>query len=171
MSFATPFLLRSRLVLVVLALLAGCATPAGDPRLSVGRSTAAEVQALYGPPTRVWPEADGGSTLEYAHQPYGVRCDMLRVDAQGRLAEVHDGLAPAERARIVPGLSLEQVLRVLGHERTHTRYALSGEEVWDWNVASPDAGYWLRFNVHFRDGVVVRTSETLVDPQRMRWIY
>ena len=84
-------------VLLVL-LLAACATPLDDSRLVVGRSTLAEVQALFGAPTRTWPEADGGSTLEYAQQPYGAHCPMLRFGADGRLLGKRDGLAPAERA-------------------------------------------------------------------------
>jgi len=165
--------LRSALLfgLVLSAALVGCATPDNDPRLVVGTSTEADVQARLGPPTRTWPEPDGGRTLEYAHQPYGTRCDMLRFDAAGHLLSHRDALVPAERARVVPGMSVEQVQRLLGHERTRQAFANSGEEVWDWNVASIDSIYWMRFNVHFKDGVVVRTSETLVDPSRLRWVY
>ncbi len=163
----------SRLLLtlpVLLALLlAACATPAGDARLIAGRSTQAEVQAWFGMPSRIWPEADGGRTLEYAQQPFGSHCPMLRFDARGLLLSQRDGLAPAERARIVPGLSVEQVQRLLGRERKRVGYANSREDVWDWNVEPTFSGTWLRFNVHFIDGVVVRTSETVVDPERLRW--
>jgi len=157
--------------MLLATLLGGCATPGHDPRLAVGRATGSDVQARYGPPTRIWPEADGGHTLEYAHQPFGDHCDMLRFDASGHLQALRDGLAPAERARVVPGMNVEQVQRLLGRERTRVHYELSGEDVWDWNVPPPDAGYWLRFNVHFRDGVVVRTTETLIDPSRLRWAH
>lgn len=46
------------------ALLAGCATPDRDARLRPGASLEADVVALYGQPRRVWPDGDGGRTLE-----------------------------------------------------------------------------------------------------------
>ena len=156
------------LIAILAALLAACATPVDDPKLSPGRSTVAELQALYGAPTRVWPEADGGQTLEYASQPFGTHCYLLRFDAAGRLTDRRDGLAPAERARVVTGMRIEQVQRLLGTERSRTHYARSHEDVWDWNVEPPYAATWLRFNVHFKDGVVVQTSEILIDPDRTR---
>ncbi|MBV8504159.1 MAG: hypothetical protein JO006_20855 [Paucibacter sp.] len=158
--------LATLLAALLASLLAGCATPVDDPRLMSGRSTVAEVQALYGMPTRVWPEADGGQTLEFAQQPFGTHCYLLRFDAAGHLAGRRDGLAPAERARVVPGMSIEQVQRLLGRERTRVHFSLSGEDVWDWNVEPPYAAMWLRLNVHFKDGVVVKTTEILVDPDR-----
>lgn len=159
------------IALALTALLAACATPANDPRVALGHSTLAQIQALYGTPTRIWPEADGGQTLEYAKQPFGTHCYMLRFDAEGRLQDRRDGLAPAERARIVPGMSMEQVQRLLGRELTRMHFALSGEDVWDWNVDPPYAAMWMRFNVHFKDGQVVKTTEILIDPDRRRRLF
>ena len=163
-------MLRSLALALLVMLLGACATPLDDSRLVIGRSTQAEVQALVGKPTRIWPEADGGITLEYAQQPYGAHCPMLRFGADGRLLSRRDGLAPPERERIVPGMSVEQVQRLLGRERTRASYA-NGEIVWDWNIEPTFSGTWLRFNVHFANGVVARTSETVVDPSRMRWAF
>lgn len=146
--------------------LAGCATPLRDERLRPGASTGAEVQQYYGAPSRVWPEADGGRTLEYATQPYGQTCYMVRLDAQDRLVAVRDALAPAERLRVEPGMTPEQVTRLLGRDRTRVFYKLSQEEVWDWNIAPDMSGYLLRFNVHFKDGRVLRTSQSVVYPER-----
>lgn len=146
--------------------LSGCATPARDERLRPGVTTSAEIQQYYGQPTRVWPEADGGRTFEYATQPFGRHCYMVRLDAQDRYVSTVDGLSPASRERIVPGMTPEQVLRVLGHERTRVFFRLSGEDVWDWSIEPEMNGYLLRFNVHFKDGVVVRTSQSVVYPDR-----
>ncbi|HEY4083847.1 MAG TPA: outer membrane protein assembly factor BamE [Burkholderiaceae bacterium] len=158
--------MRRLLLLALLSLLAACATPVQDQRLIAGRSTVAQVEGFYGQPTRIWPEPDGGQTLEYGQQPFGEHCYLLRFDAEGHWISSRDGLAAAERAKIEPGMSVEQVERLLGHERTRIFFRLSGEDVWDWNVTPPSNGYWLRFNVHFKDGVVVRTTETLIDPER-----
>lgn len=160
--------MRHLMSLALLSLLVACATPVKDERLVAGRSTVAQAESFYGQPTRVWPEADGGQTLEYGQQPFGEHCYLLRFDAQGHWLSSRDGLAPAERAKIEPGMSIEQVQRLLGHERTRVFFRLSGEDVWDWNVTPPSEGYWLRFNVHFKDGVVVRTTESLIDLDRRR---
>lgn len=144
------------------ALLAGCATPDRDARLRPGASLEADVVALYGQPRRVWPDGDGGRTLEYSSQPMGRHCYLVRLTADGRLVGVTDGLSPAGRARIEPGMTPEQVGRLLGTERSRVFFRLSGEEVWDWTVEPDASGYGLRFNVHFKDGVVVRTTQSMV---------
>lgn len=156
--------MRRRLALTMgfSALLAGCATPERDARLTPGRSRSEDVIALYGPPVRRWPEADGGHTLEYSSQPFGQHCYMVRLAADGRLESIQDGLSPAGRARVEPGMTLEQVSRLLGTERSRVFFPLSGEEVWDWTVQPETPGYGLRFNVHFKDGKVTRTTQSMV---------
>lgn len=149
------------------ALLAGCATPDRDTRLQAGVSNEAQVIALYGQPSRIWPEADGGRTLEYSTQPMGRHVYMVRLSADGRLVGVEDGLSPAGRARIQPGMTPEQVSRLLGRERTRVFFRNSGEDVWDWTIEPDQTGYGMRFNVHFKDGVVVRTTQSMVFPSRL----
>jgi hypothetical protein len=145
------------------ALLAGCATA---PALLPGSSRSEDVIAAYGQPRRVWPEADGGRTLEYSSQPWGRHSYMVRVTADGRLVGIEDGLSPANRARIEPGMTPEQVSRLLGAERSRVFFRLSGEDVWDWTIEPEQSGYGLRFNVHFKDGVVLRTTQSMVFPSR-----
>lgn len=154
------------LATAVMVALSGCATPVKDERMRPGVSTGAEVQQYYGQPSRVWPEADGGRTLEYATQPFGQTCYMVRLDAQDRLVSAIDALTEKNRFRVEPGMSEEQVTRMLGRERSRVFYKLSGEDVWDWSVAPEMNGYLLRFNVHFKDHVVVRTSQSVVYPDR-----
>lgn len=160
--------LRLAALTLCAALLAGCATLDRDARLQPGSSRGEDVVALYGQPTRVWPEADGGRTLEYSSQPMGLHCYMAHIAADGRLLGIEDGLSPASRARIVPGMTPEQVSRILGTERTRVFFPLSGEDVWDWTIEPDQPGsYGLRFNVHFKDGRVVRTTQSMVFPSRL----
>lgn len=149
------------------ALLVGCATPDRDARLQPGLSQESDVVALYGQPRRSWPEADGGRTLEYSSQPMGRHCYMVRLDAQGRLVGVEDALSPANRSRVEPGMTQDQVSRLLGTERSRVFFRNSGEEVWDWTVEPDQAGYGMRFNVYFRDGIVVRAGHSMVFPSRL----
>jgi hypothetical protein len=148
-------------------LLAGCATLDRDARLQPGVSRSEHVIALYGPPTRVWPEADGGRTLEYSTQPMGRHCYMVRLAADDRLVGIEDGLSAASRARIEPGMTPEQVSRILGTERSRVFFRQSGEDVWDWNVEPDQTGYGMRFNVYFKDGRVVRAGHSMVFPSRL----
>lgn len=163
--------ISSALLAAVLAAgLGGCATPIKDERLRPGVSTGAELLQYYGQPSRVWPEADGGRTLEYATQPFGQTCYMVRLDAQDRFVSAIDALAPAQREQVQPGMTPEQVTRMLGRERSRVFFRNSGEDVWDWNVPPDMNGYLLRFNVHFKDGVVLRTSYSVVYPdKRFLW--
>jgi hypothetical protein len=159
--------MRLTAVALSLLLLAGCATPDRDARLQPGTSREADVVALYGAPGRVWAEADGGRTLEYSTQPMGRSAWMVRLGADGRLQSVTDALSPANRARVAPGMTPEQVSRLLGRERSRVFFRNSGEDVWDWTIEPDQTGYGLRFNVHFKDGVVVRTTQSMVFPSRL----
>lgn len=158
--------MRLALLALSTALLTGCATPGNDARLQPGVSQEGDVVAIYGQARRVWPEADGGRTLEYSSQPMGRHCYMVRLAADGRLVSIEDGLSAPSRARIEPGMTPEQVSRILGAERSRVFFRLSGEDVWDWTVEPDQIGYGLRFNVHFKDGRVARTTQSMVFPSR-----
>ncbi|KQW41239.1 MULTISPECIES: hypothetical protein [unclassified Roseateles] len=159
--------MRFALLAICAAVLTGCATLDRDARLQPGVSSEAEVVAIYGQPRRVWPEADGGRTLEYSSQPMGRHSYMVRLNADGRLMGIQDGLSPANRARIEPGMTPEQVSRILGTERSRVFYRNSGENVWDWTIEPDQAGYGMRFNVHFKEGRVVRAGQSMVFPSRL----
>lgn len=161
-SSATRLLLLP--ALFALALLAGCATLAHDPALVKGQSTAQDVQARYGQPVRSWSNPDGGQTLEYSSQPFGQTCYLVTLDRAGRLLNVEDTLTEASRFAIETGMTQLQVSRRLGLERSRMFFKLSGEDVWDWNVRPDQGGYLLRFNVHFKNGVVARLSQSMVVP-------
>ncbi|MBY0368584.1 MAG: outer membrane protein assembly factor BamE [Burkholderiaceae bacterium] len=142
--------------------LIGCAGLDREPRLTPGTSRESDVVARFGSPKRIWPEADGGRTLEYSSQPFGTHCYLVTLAPDGRLLGIEDGLSAAARARIVPGMTPEQVSRMLGTERSRVYFRLSEEDVWDWTVEPEQSGYGLRFNVHFKNGVVLRTTQSLV---------
>jgi len=151
----------------LLLALSACAHLGHDARLIPGHSSGADVLAHYGPPVQRWPEADGGQTLEYSSQPFGQTCWMVRLAADGTLLAIENTLLPASRWRIEAGMSREQVGRRLGRERSRMSFPLSGEEVWDWNVEPDQTGYALRFNVHFKEGRVLRISQSMVFPERL----
>lgn len=147
------------LAVLAAAWLTGCAL---FPTIEPGATTEAEILATYGQPTRRWAEADGGATLEYATQPMGVSCFMVRLDPAGRVSNVRDALLDANLARVEVGMDAAQVDRLLGRHRSVEFFFLSGETVWDWNIPSMGPGIATHFNVHFKDGRVVRATRSFI---------
>lgn len=133
----------------------GCASLAQPP----WADDEAALLERRGAPTRVWPGEGGNRVLEYTTQPSGRSNWMIEVDTGGRIVGHHDALTRDNLQRVREGMTLEAVQRLLGQHRRVTRYRLSGEEVWDWNVENVDPGVIATyFNVHFVDHRVVRTS-------------
>ncbi|MBY0235162.1 MAG: hypothetical protein K2W93_09280 [Burkholderiaceae bacterium] len=155
------------LAALLTGLLGACAQlPGNFSGVQPGLSTGAQLRAAQGQPDRVWPNADGTQTLEYPQQPFGTRCMMITVDANDKVLSVLDGLSPPQRARIEVGMKPEQVSRILGRERSRVYFSNSHEDVWDWNIEPDQTGYPMRFNVHFQNGTVLRTSQSMVFPTR-----
>jgi len=159
--------LRLILLGVVLILLSGCASLTATPTYL----NEAELLGARGEPTRVWDNEDGTRTLEYATQPYGHTCWMYTVDENGHIVDQFDALSRSNLARVERGMGVEDVQRLLGRHRSVQRFSLSGEEVYDWNIRNewPDL-VATRFNVHFIDGQVERTSQEFVYP-RENWMF
>lgn len=158
---------RLMLLGAALILLSGCASLTATPTYL----NEAEVLAARGEPSRVWNNADGTRTLEYATQPYGDTCWMYTADGSGRMVGQFDALSRRNLARVERGMTVEDVQRLLGQHRAVQRFPMSGEEVYDWNIRNewPDL-VATRFNVHFIDGQVERTSQEFVYP-REGWAF
>jgi hypothetical protein len=152
---------------LVLTALGACSSTDPLRVLRLGASSRSDVVAHQGPPTRVWQDADGGSTLEYAEQPFGQRCFMFKLDSQGKLITFRDALSGTERDRVQAGMSTNEVERLLGQERSRVFFKFSEEDVWDWNIETDQAGAQRRFNVHFKAGRVLRTSYSMVFRERL----
>ncbi|HRD35164.1 MAG TPA: hypothetical protein PLR02_13020 [Rhodocyclaceae bacterium] len=161
------FSLRTLMVVSLCALLTGCAAFA-PPRPLVDE---ADVRATRGEPTAIWDNPDGTRTFEYSTQPFGVTAWMFTLDPGGQVIEQLDALSAVSRARVRPGLTVDEVRRMLGRERSIQRFSLSREEVWDWSIPNEwPAVMATRFNVHFIDGKVVRTSISEITSDR-GWLF
>lgn len=155
--------MRSRIIaMLAILFVVGCASYAARmPPLT----TEADALAIHGEPTRRWDNGDGTTTLEYSTQPYGETALMVTIDQGGMVLEQHDALSDKNLGNVKPGMTKEDVSRLLGTHRSVQIFKLSGEEVWDWNVYNDGPGIATLFNVHFVDGKVVRTSRTYVFPR------
>ncbi len=156
-------LLRTLSFLLPLLLLSGCDYFASRT-LEPGVSTEKEVRALMGRPEVVWAEENGSRVLEYPRAPNGTETYMVTIDPAGKFLSMINVLTQERFEQIRPGMTRDQVRRMLGKPSEIQFFSLSKEEVWSFRhvgkMSDPDM-----FNVHFTmDGIVKRLSITR-DPQ------
>lgn len=121
-------------------------------------STEADVRARFGEPETIWPESDGGHTLEYNRQPAGHRNYMITIGTDGKMTALRQVLAPHNFERVRPGMDEEAVRRLLGKPAKRTPYVLKQETDWDWNWIDPPSREMV-FTVTFgADGRVLRSG-------------
>ena len=117
--------------MAALGLLVGC-DPQRIAQLEVGVSTEADVRAQFGEPVAVYPEPDGGKTLEYPRQPEGQVNYMITLGPDGRLRLIDQVLREEVFAQLTPGLDQAQVRRLLGRPASTQFFVLRNEELWEW---------------------------------------
>jgi outer membrane protein assembly factor BamE (lipoprotein component of BamABCDE complex) len=137
----------------------------GLDKLATGVSSESDVRLVMGQPDTVWEEENGGRTLEYPKGPMGPRTWMFTIGNDGKLIAYKQVLTEQNFANIKPGISKDEVRRMLGKPRSIVQFKLKNEEVWDWKYLQSASGTRL-FNVHFDidTGRVTQTSAS-DDPQ------
>lgn len=127
-----------RLTVVLLTLvLAACASYSGEG-LRPGEARLEDVERLMGQPAMRWQDPDGSVQLAYPRGPAGIHTFMVTLGPDGRLQSKINVLDEAGLARIHPGMTKEQVLRVLGPpDYSRTAYFKARDElVWDWRACT-----------------------------------
>lgn len=121
-------------------------------------STEQDVRARFGEPERIWPEQDGGQTLEYNRQPAGHQNYMITIGPGGKMTALRQVLAPHNFEQVRPGMEQEAVRRMFGKPAKRMTYALKQETDWDWNWIDPPSRPMI-FTVTFdADGRVKRSG-------------
>ncbi|MEX3693418.1 outer membrane protein assembly factor BamE [Paraburkholderia sp. BR14263] len=129
--------------------------------LQPGVSTVDDVRQQAGKPEIVWQNDDGSERLEYPRGPNGLNTYMLDFGPDGRLISITQALTADNIAKVMPGMTQDDVRRLLGKPATVAQYALSHETVWSWHWAEGGVSGDAMFNAHFSpDGVVSRTSRS-----------
>ncbi|WP_050466147.1 outer membrane protein assembly factor BamE domain-containing protein [Herbaspirillum chlorophenolicum] len=130
----------------------------GLDKLQKGVSTEADVRGVMGQPDTVWEDGNGARTLEYPKGPEGIRTWMFAIGASGTLIDYRQVLTQENFDTIRPGMSADEVRRMLGRPRSVVQFVRKNEEVWDWKYRYVHEDRL--FNVHFDIGTkqVVRTS-------------
>ncbi len=117
--------------LVLAFAVAGC-DPQKIRELEEGLSSEADVRARFGEPEKIWDAPDGGRILEYNRQPAGTRNYMITIGPDGKMAALRQVLTPQNFARVVPGMMVEDVRRMLGKPMRVTTFALKNQTHYDW---------------------------------------
>jgi hypothetical protein len=152
-----------RTSLLVLALsaaaLCGCASYGGGD-LTPGQSTLQDVRATMGEPAMQWVAPDLSTQLSYPRGPAGFHSYMVYLDPSGHLQRIQNVMEQSSFYRIEPGMSEEDVLRILGPPvPAWTNYFEARRElVWEWRYCN-EFSQTARFDVLFdSDRHAVRTS-------------
>ena len=146
---------RAVLMLGALLSLLGC-DRTGE--LRPGISTTAEVIDKMGRPTMEWQEG-ADKVWEYPFTPEGTRNYMLTIGPDGILKAMEQVLTPENFARVQPGMTREQIRRLLGKPASVQFFELKQEEAWEWKEQTPLPSSDIRFNVYFSNsGQVTRTG-------------
>jgi len=170
MAFRVEFYLRAILMLIkqaaavlVMLALAGC-DPQRISQLEEGVATEDDVRSRFGRPDEVWDGPGGERILEYDRQPSGHQNYMIAIGPDGRMRSLRQVLHPASFAKVLPGMPMEQVRRMLGRPMKKTPYALKNEVAWDWRYLEPP-NQSMVFTAWFDpEGRLLRTSSA-PDPE------
>jgi hypothetical protein len=123
---------------VLLTLVLGACASYSGAHLRTGEARIEDVVRLMGQPAMRWQDPDGSIQLAYPRGPAGIHTFMVKLGPDGRLRSNANVLDEAGLARIRPGMTQEQVLRVLGPpDYSRTAYFKARDElVWDWRACT-----------------------------------
>lgn len=159
--------MKTRLSILITLLLSACASYDGRG-LQPGAAGLDDVVRVMGQPAMRWQNPDGSRQLAYPRGPMGVDTFMVVIGADGKLKSLGNVLDAKHFAQIQPGMTKDQVLRILGPSEPSwtTYYKRRDELVWEWRYCNP-LRQLSRFDVMF-DGSkdTVRSSMEMSESQR-----
>ena len=152
--------------------------------LEEGVATEADVRARFGEPEKTWDAADmastplpratlgvvaapGARTFEYNRQPAGNVNYMITIGPDGKMSSLRQVLSPQNFKLVLPGMSVEQVRKLLGKPMKITPYALKQTTEYDWRyLGSPTVPYIFTtvFDADLRVVSTGSAEEALVNP-------
>lgn len=145
--------------------IAGCASY-GGAGLRPGVSTEADVRSTMGTPAAEFAQGDGSRRLVYPRGPLGTRTFMADVGPDRRLTGVTQVLDDDTFYRIQPGLTRDEVLRLIGPPGQTMAFPRSATTAWDYRY-NDTWGYVATFSVTFdREGIVVSKFTQRVERDR-----
>jgi len=144
--------------LPICLLAAACAIDGGS--LQPGVSNEAQVRSAMGQPALDLPWPDGTRRLVYPRGPLGTQTFMADLGRDGVLIGVHQALADDTFNNIRPGMTRDDVLRMIGPPGETMAFARQGTIAWDYRYTDT-WGYLAIFSVIFdRDTWIVVSKFT-----------
>lgn len=133
--------------------------------LEEGVASEGDVRIKFGEPEKIWEGADGARIFEYNRQPAGAKNYMITIGTDGKMSALKQVLTPDNFAKIVPGMPMETVRKMLGKPMKITPYELKKTWHYDWRwqdgVNAADAKI---FTVVFNSDLRVLSSGSSEDP-------
>lgn len=127
-------------------------------KLTPGVTTMAQTREIMGPPTMEWEDADGSATWEYTRMPNGIVNYMVDFGPDRVVRAVRQVLTEENFAKVRPGMTRDEIRRLLGQPASEQYFSLKKEYVWDWKTKT-EASYDYFFDVYFDEqGHVTRTG-------------
>ncbi len=133
--------------------------------LEEGVASEGDVRMKFGEPEKVWDGENGARILEYNRQPAGAKNYMITIGPDGKMTALRQVLAPHVFAKIVPGMPMETVRRMLGKPMKVTPFALKNVWHYDWRyMDGPNVGDAKIFTVVFNSDLRVLSTGSVADP-------
>jgi len=141
------------LAFLATVLLAGCASYGGSS-LVKNQSTEAEVRGTMGVPAIVFDTGGGTKRLVYPRGPLGLETFMADVGPDGRVISIRNVLNDETFVHIRPGMTKDEVLRMIGPPGETMGFQLSRTHAWDYRFQDT-WGYRAIFSVTFNERDIV----------------
>jgi hypothetical protein len=152
----------AKVVVTIMAtsmILAACDQVAQN-EMKAGEATQEEVITRMGPPSQVWPEPDGGKTLEMSRQPEGTQTYHVKISPDGKYMGMRNVLVDSMFEQVKPGMTPEQVRRLIGPPALKQEFKLKKEIAQSYRYA-PSASRTEMFDVYYDlEGKVIRTGKS-----------
>ena len=146
--------MKHMLCLAAAAVAAGCAAYDGSG-LRPGASTESDMRRVMGAPALELRDPDGSRHYYYPRGPVGHQTFVADVGRDGVLHEIRGVLSDETFNRIRPGLTGDDVLRMIGPPREKAVFERLGQTAWDYKFVDT-WGYGSILSVMLdRDNVVV----------------
>ncbi len=152
--------IRLKAIWVVMGLALSACDYVAEKEMKVGEATQEEVITRMGQPTQSWPESDGGKTLEMSRQPEGTQTYHVKISPDGKYLGMRNVLVDSMFEQVKPGMSPEQVRRLIGPPALKQEFKLKKETAQSYRYA-PSAGRTEMFDVVYDlEGKVLRTGKS-----------
>lgn len=126
---------------------------------------APEIQSRFGAPGTVWKNPDGSEVWEYPQGPLGVQTYMIAMGPNQAVREVREVLSEEFLDKVQPGMSRDEVRRLIGKPGETAYFPARDEEVWTWRIKEFHFRY-RRFHALFDRTTGILRSTMTIDEER-----